>query len=173
MKMAGPNNINTKQSYVRGEQQYVSCNLCNKKFTRINYDSHLPECERKYKDKQGNKVVTTEEKNTSAAADSKSFLGIDAKFDANGTLTNYDQLIEAKVAKLNAAYAELAKYTDDDLKYRDQEEKESDADYKKWQKRHAAALEAQNAVARVEAQAAQWDKLLAQYEESQDLYWEK
>ena len=125
------------------------------------------------KDKQGNKVVTTEEKNTSAAADSKSFLGIDAKFDANGTLTNYDQLIEAKVAKLNAAYAELAKYTDDDLKYRDQEEKESDADYKKWQKRHAAALEAQNAVARVEAQAAQWDKLLAQYEESQDLYWEK
>ena len=37
MKMAGPNNINTKQSYVRGEQQqYVSCNLCNKKFTRIN-----------------------------------------------------------------------------------------------------------------------------------------
>ena len=59
MKMAGPNNINTKQSYVRGEQQYVSCNLCNKKFTRINYDSHLPECERKYKDKQGNKGFNT------------------------------------------------------------------------------------------------------------------
>ena len=125
------------------------------------------------KDSKGNKVVTTEEKNASAAADSKSFLGIDAKFDANGTLTNYDQLIEAKVAKLNAAYAELAKYTDEDLKYRDQEEGESDKDYKKWQKRHAAALEAQNAVAKVEAQAAQWDKLLDQYEESQDLYWEK
>jgi hypothetical protein len=58
MKMAGPNNINTKQSYVRGEQQqYVSCNLCNKKFTRINYDSHLSDCEKKYREKQGNKVV--------------------------------------------------------------------------------------------------------------------
>ena len=56
MKMAGPNNINVKQSYIRGEPpQYISCNLCNKKFTRINYDSHLPECERKYKDKQVNK----------------------------------------------------------------------------------------------------------------------
>jgi hypothetical protein len=48
------NNKDPRQSYAR-ENQYILCNLCNKKFTKINYESHLPECKQK-NDKNNNRL---------------------------------------------------------------------------------------------------------------------
>ena len=34
------------------EEVFVQCSMCNKKFTRLNYDFHLPDCKQKQKEKQ-------------------------------------------------------------------------------------------------------------------------
>ena len=33
------------------EEVFVQCSMCNKKFTRLNYDFHLPDCKQKQKEK--------------------------------------------------------------------------------------------------------------------------
>ena len=42
---------NQKEGFVR-DGIYYQCNLCNKKFTKINYESHLYECKQKHKEKK-------------------------------------------------------------------------------------------------------------------------
>ena len=43
-----------RQVYSREGDVFYECELCNKKFTKINYESHLFECKQKYKDKKNN-----------------------------------------------------------------------------------------------------------------------
>lgn len=49
------NNIREKLNIVGG---YIQCDYCNKKFTKINYESHLPECKQKYKGKKNTTFVS-------------------------------------------------------------------------------------------------------------------
>ena len=42
---------NEKEGYIR-DGIYYQCLLCNKKFTKMNYESHLNDCKQKYKDKK-------------------------------------------------------------------------------------------------------------------------
>lgn len=43
--------IGARQVMSRGEL-YFECELCNKKFTKMNFESHYPDCKQKYKDKK-------------------------------------------------------------------------------------------------------------------------
>ena len=52
--MGSPKNNNSRPLYSRDTKGYFQCELCNKKFTKINYESHLFECKQKYKDKKNN-----------------------------------------------------------------------------------------------------------------------
>ena len=45
-----PKNSNL-QYYKKDGKIFIQCDLCNKKFTKINYESHLNDCKKKYKDK--------------------------------------------------------------------------------------------------------------------------
>ena len=38
--------------YNRDSKGFIQCELCNKKFTQIKYESHLNDCKQKYKDKK-------------------------------------------------------------------------------------------------------------------------
>ena len=42
---------NSKEGFTR-DGIYYQCNLCSKKFTKINYESHLHECKQKHKEKK-------------------------------------------------------------------------------------------------------------------------
>ena len=42
---------NEKKGYTR-DGIYYQCNLCNKKFTKMNYESHLHDCKQKHKEKK-------------------------------------------------------------------------------------------------------------------------
>ena len=46
------NNNNNRPLYSRDNKGFLQCELCNKKFTKINFESHLMECKQKYKDKK-------------------------------------------------------------------------------------------------------------------------
>ena len=46
------NNNNTRALYSRDSKGFLQCELCNKKFTKINFESHLDDCKLKYKDKK-------------------------------------------------------------------------------------------------------------------------
>ena len=46
------NNNNTRALYSRDSKGFLQCELCNKKFTKINFESHLNDCKLKYKDKK-------------------------------------------------------------------------------------------------------------------------
>ena len=43
--------VNQKEGFTR-DGIYYQCNLCNKKFTKINYESHLHDCKQKHKEKK-------------------------------------------------------------------------------------------------------------------------
>lgn len=51
-----PININKEKLNIVGG--FIQCDLCNKKFTKINYESHLPECKQKYKGKKNTTFVS-------------------------------------------------------------------------------------------------------------------
>ena len=40
------------QYYKKDGKVFIQCDLCNKKFTKINYESHLNDCKKKYKEKK-------------------------------------------------------------------------------------------------------------------------
>ena len=40
------------QYYKKDGKVFIQCDLCNKKFTKINYESHLNDCQKKYKEKK-------------------------------------------------------------------------------------------------------------------------
>ena len=40
------------QYYKKDGKIFIECDLCNKKFTKINYESHLNDCKKKYKEKK-------------------------------------------------------------------------------------------------------------------------
>ena len=42
---------NQKEGFIR-DGIYYQCNLCNKKFTKMNYESHLNDCKQKHKEKK-------------------------------------------------------------------------------------------------------------------------
>ncbi len=42
---------NKKEGYTR-DGIYYQCDLCNKKFTKMNYESHLNDCKQKHKEKK-------------------------------------------------------------------------------------------------------------------------
>ena len=46
------NNNNTRALYSRDSKGFLQCELCNKKFTKINFESHLNDCKLKHKDKK-------------------------------------------------------------------------------------------------------------------------
>lgn len=50
------NNITVIQNTEKGgftrDGIYYQCNLCGKKFTKINYESHLNDCKQKHKEKR-------------------------------------------------------------------------------------------------------------------------
>lgn len=46
------NNNNNRQLYSRDSKGFLQCELCHKKFTKMNFESHLNECKQKYKDKK-------------------------------------------------------------------------------------------------------------------------
>ena len=50
--LSSPKNNNNRPLYSRDEKGFLQCELCNKKFTKINFESHLMECKQKYKDKK-------------------------------------------------------------------------------------------------------------------------
>ena len=43
---------NNLQIYKKDGKVFIQCDLCNKKFTKINYESHLNDCKKKYKEKK-------------------------------------------------------------------------------------------------------------------------
>ena len=49
---ASPVNNNSRPLYSRDSKGFIQCELCNKKFTQIKYESHLNDCKQKYKDKK-------------------------------------------------------------------------------------------------------------------------
>ena len=48
---------NEKEGYVR-DGIYYQCLLCNKKFTKINYESHLNDCKQKNKQKKNTTFIS-------------------------------------------------------------------------------------------------------------------
>ena len=46
------NNNNNRPLYSRDSKGFLQCELCNKKFTKINFESHLNDCKLKHKDKK-------------------------------------------------------------------------------------------------------------------------
>ena len=51
VKNASPGK-NNRPLYSRDSNGFIQCELCNKKFTQIKYESHLNDCKQKYKDKK-------------------------------------------------------------------------------------------------------------------------
>jgi len=49
---SSPVNNNSRPLYSRDSKGFIQCELCNKKFTQIKYESHLNDCKLKYKDKK-------------------------------------------------------------------------------------------------------------------------
>ena len=49
---SSPVNNNSRPLYSRDSKGFIQCELCNKKFTQIKYESHLNDCKQKYKDKK-------------------------------------------------------------------------------------------------------------------------
>ena len=49
---SSPVNNNSRPLYNRDSKGFIQCELCNKKFTQIKYESHLNDCKIKYKDKK-------------------------------------------------------------------------------------------------------------------------
>ena len=49
---SSPVNNNIRPLYNRDSKGFIQCELCNKKFTQIKYESHLNDCKIKYKDKK-------------------------------------------------------------------------------------------------------------------------
>ena len=47
-----PKNNGARPLYSRDNKGFLQCELCNKKFTKMNYESHLNDCKQKYKDKK-------------------------------------------------------------------------------------------------------------------------
>ena len=43
---------NTKKEGYTKDGNYYQCDLCGKKFTKMNFESHLPECKQKHKEKK-------------------------------------------------------------------------------------------------------------------------
>ena len=50
--MGSPNNNSNRPLYSRDSKGFLQCELCNKKFTKINFESHLNDCKQKHKDKK-------------------------------------------------------------------------------------------------------------------------
>ena len=50
--LSSPKNNGGRPLFSRDEKGFLQCELCNKKFTKINFESHLMECKQKYKDKK-------------------------------------------------------------------------------------------------------------------------
>ena len=51
--MTSPRNSNnTRYFFSRDSNGFLQCELCHKKFTKINFESHLNDCKQKYKDKK-------------------------------------------------------------------------------------------------------------------------
>ena len=50
--LGSPSNNSNRPLYSRDSKGFLQCELCNKKFTKINYESHLNDCKQKYKDKK-------------------------------------------------------------------------------------------------------------------------
>ena len=48
---SSPMNSNL-QYYKKDGKVFIQCDLCNKKFTKINYESHLNDCKKKYKERK-------------------------------------------------------------------------------------------------------------------------
>ena len=48
---------NNRPLYSRDNKGFLQCELCNKKFTKINYESHLNDCKQKYKDKKNGTFI--------------------------------------------------------------------------------------------------------------------
>jgi len=42
---------NNRLNYNMDAKGFIQCDLCNKKFTKMNYENHLADCKQKYKDK--------------------------------------------------------------------------------------------------------------------------
>ena len=51
------NNNNNRPLYSRDNKGFLQCELCNKKFTKINFESHLNDCKQKYKDKKNGTFI--------------------------------------------------------------------------------------------------------------------
>lgn len=53
------NNVdNNKALYTKDANGFLQCELCHKKFTKMNFESHLMECKQKYKDKKASGFVS-------------------------------------------------------------------------------------------------------------------
>ena len=50
--LGSPSNNSNRPLYSRDSKGFLQCELCNKKFTKINYESHLNDCKQKHKDKK-------------------------------------------------------------------------------------------------------------------------
>ena len=51
--MSSPGNSNNiKSLFSRDSNGFLQCELCHKKFTKINFENHLKDCKQKYKDKK-------------------------------------------------------------------------------------------------------------------------
>ena len=51
--ITSPNNTNNNRAlYSKDSKGFYQCELCNKKFTKINFESHLNDCKQKHKDKK-------------------------------------------------------------------------------------------------------------------------
>ena len=50
--LGSPVNNNNRPLYSRDSKGFLQCELCNKKFTKMNFESHLNDCKQKYKDKK-------------------------------------------------------------------------------------------------------------------------
>lgn len=68
------------------------------------------------KNLQNGKTTYTDSngKKQTVASGAKNYLGMDAKFDADGTLNNYEELMKAAIAKYNAAVKEFNQHDTDD-----------------------------------------------------------
>ena len=53
VRNASPPSNNNRPLYSRDSNGFFQCELCNKKFTQIKFESHLMECKQKYKNKKG------------------------------------------------------------------------------------------------------------------------
>ena len=52
LQQQSPTNNLQKNLYTIDNKGFYQCELCSKKFTKMNYESHLPDCKNKYKDKK-------------------------------------------------------------------------------------------------------------------------